>query len=40
MLCIGYALSYLSMMQYKLERDRIGESVAWGAFTQSASGVA
>lgn len=40
MLCIGYVLSYSSMMQYELERERIGERVAWGAFTQSVSGVA
>lgn len=40
LLFVGYCLSYFSLLHLELERDRLGESVAWWAFTQSVSGVA
>lgn len=40
LLFVGYSLSYFSLLHLELERDRLGESVAWGAFTQSVSGIA
>jgi len=39
-LFLGYFLSYFSLFYFMQERERIGDMVAWGAYTQSISGVA
>ncbi len=39
-LFVGYLLAFLSLTYYWNERERIGDMVAWGAYTQSISGVA